>query len=214
MYAKSYKENKMKIHKIKVGLHEANCYIASKENEAFIIDPGADANKILSYIRKNHLNVRGIILTHAHYDHTGAANEIRTAYGCSIYAHKKEAAALSDPVINGSLGISVPVSVDADILLGDGDIVKYEDIELEIINSPGHTEGSMCIKVKGEDIIFTGDTIFCDDIGRTDLASGDERKLLKTIKNKVCKWPDETVIYPGHDESCTMQKVKKILPCK
>ena len=214
MYAKSYKENKMKIHKIKVGLHEANCYIASKENEAFIIDPGADANKILSYIRKNHLNVRGIILTHAHYDHTGAANEIRTAYGCSIYAHKKEAAALSDPVINGSSKTSASVSVDADILLGEGDIVKYEDIELEIIKSPGHTEGSICIKVKGEDIIFTGDTIFCDDIGRTDLASGDERKLLKTLKNKVCKWPDETVIYPGHDKSCTMQKVKKILECK
>lgn len=204
----------MRIHKIRVGLHEANCYIVSKANDAFIIDPGADSKKIMTYIQKNRLIVHGIILTHAHYDHTGAASEIKAAYGCSIYAHKKEAAALSDPALNGSAETSKTVSVQADILLGEGDIIKYEDIELEIINTPGHTEGSMCIKVKGADIIFTGDTVFCDDIGRTDLACGDEKKMMKTLKNKVCKWPEETIIYPGHDESCTMQKVKKILPCK
>lgn len=203
----------MKIHKIKVGLHEANCYIVSKNDHALIIDPGADAKKIIAYIQKSRLEVCSVILTHAHYDHTSAANEMKKAFGCPVYAHKKEASALFDPVVNGSAECSAPVSVKADIPVTEGDRIICEDIGLEVINTPGHTEGSICLKVSGQDIIFTGDTVFSDDVGRTDLASGDEKKLIRTLKNKVCKWPGETVIYPGHGDSEVLKKVKKILPC-
>ncbi|SMB80919.1 Glyoxylase, beta-lactamase superfamily II [Desulfonispora thiosulfatigenes DSM 11270] len=202
----------MIIKKMTVGIHEANAYIIHEEgiNEALIIDPGDGKKTIVKYLDKNKLQLKGIVLTHYHYDHTSVANGLKKKYNCPIYAHKKELEGLGDPEINQSTTMhSNLISITPDIVLSDGDIINLGNLKLSVIHTPGHTPGGICLKVNDTNVIFTGDTIFSDDLGRTDLAGGSEILLKKTISNKVSQWTDETIIYPGHGETATMQEVRK-----
>lgn len=201
----------MEIQRIIVGIHEANTYIINEDstNEALIIDPGDEAKIIMKYLDRNQLQPIGIILTHYHQDHIGASEELKKKYKCNIYAHKKELEGLKDPKINQSTMGRKTISVIPDKVLSDGDMVKIGNLSLCVIHTPGHTPGGICLKIKDTNNILTGDTIFRDDLGRTDLAGGSEDMLKKSIINKVSKWPDETIIYPGHGEIATMKEIKK-----
>lgn len=149
------------------------------------------------------------MLTHYHYDHIGAVEELKRKYGSLIYCHKKEVEGLKDSNINGStIGKKKSISIIADRILSDGNIIKVGDTELEVIHTPGHTPGGICLKVKGSNIIFTGDTIFSDDIGRTDLLGGSEEILKNTIVNKISRWNNDVLVYPGHGEQCTMEVIR------
>ncbi|SCY81912.1 MBL fold metallo-hydrolase [Alkaliphilus peptidifermentans] len=201
----------MKIQRIIVGINETNTYILHDENTmaALIIDPGDEGKTIMRYIDRNSLNPMGIVLTHYHHDHTGAAEELKNKYNCPIYAHKKEAKGLQDPEINRSISVRRKIiSITPEKLVIEGDVISIDEIALEVIHTPGHTPGGISLKVKGSNIVFTGDTIFSDDLGRTDLEGGSEEALKKTITNKVSRWSNDTVIYPGHGEISTMAAVK------
>ncbi|AOY75800.1 MBL fold metallo-hydrolase [Clostridium formicaceticum] len=201
----------MEIKKFVVGMNETNCYIIYDKNtlEALIIDPGDEEKVLIQYIDKHALKLQGILLTHYHYDHIGGVEGLKRKYGCPIYAHKKEAEGLQKPEMNrSSIGGRTAVSIKPDKTLIDGDMISIGTIILQVIHTPGHTPGGICLKIKDSSIIFTGDTIFSDDLGRTDLEGGSEESLKKSIVNKVSKWSDDTMIYPGHGEAALMLEVK------
>jgi len=173
----------MKIKRIIVGKFKANCYLAESAEELIIIDPGDEAEKIMAEIVRFKATPRSIILTHHHFDHIGAVQDIAGQFKIPIFIHKKERKYIGFPEIS---------------YLEEGDEVRFGDEVLQVINTPGHTPGSLCLL--GEKVIFTGDTLFKDNYGRTDLPEGspdDMDKSLERLK-KLIK-PGMTV-FPGHGE--------------
>ncbi|QZY56223.1 MBL fold metallo-hydrolase [Crassaminicella profunda] len=202
----------MRLERLVVGMLETNGYILYDENtlEAFIIDPGDEAKTFVEHIHKSRLKPIGIILTHYHYDHIGAVLELKKKYPMPVYIHKKDVEGLKDPNVNYSISsFRKSIAIIPEQILKDGDKIEVSWVTLEIIHTPGHTPGGICIKVKDENIIFTGDTIFNMDLGRTDLEGGDDHAMKNSIRNKVSKWNDEMMIYPGHGDSSLMEYVRK-----
>ena len=201
----------MKFERFIVGMGEANGYIIYDENtlEALIIDPGDEAAVFAGYIQKHGLKPKEIVLTHYHYDHIGAVEALKEKYNCPVSIHKKDVEGLKDPKINHSFrGYRKPVSITPDRILSDGDVIQAGSVALIVVHTPGHTPGSICLVVKDENIAFTGDTIFDDDLGRTDLEGGSPDSMKRSITNKISKWEDQVRIYPGHADSATMAFVR------
>ncbi|WZL74430.1 MBL fold metallo-hydrolase [Clostridiaceae bacterium 35-E11] len=195
-----------------VGMLETNGYIVYDENtlEALVIDPGDEPQTFMQYINKHHLKLTHILLTHYHYDHIGAVEELKKKYNSIVCIHKKEVEGLKDPSVNYSMNtFRKSISIDPDRLLKEGDTIEVGNMTLEVIHTPGHTPGGICFKVKNEDIMFTGDTIFNIDLGRTDLDGGDFIAMRNSIRNKVSKWDDCLTIYPGHGDPATMEYVRR-----
>ena len=201
----------MKIEKLVIGMHESNCYIVSSDNKALIIDPGGEAKRIKKQVQKSNLEVVGIVITHYHCDHIEAVSEIKKAFDCPVYAHKKELKGLADPIINhtASLGRK-SISIIPDELVIDGVKINISDnCFLEVVHTPGHTPGGICLISKLDKITFSGDTLFEDGVGRTDLEGGSEDLLKKSIANKISNWEDDMVVYPGHGNSFSMKEARK-----
>jgi len=180
-----------------VGAVEANCYLFGDEQtrEVAIIDPGADAEKIKKCLKQNNYLARFIINTHGHIDHIGANDR----FNLPIFIHKDDASFLDNPEKNLSLWMGNSYrSPAASRLLKDGDKIKIGYLILEVIHTPGHTPGGICLRC--ENILFSGDTIFCGGIGRTDMPGGSEAVLLKSIKEKLFSIDEEITIYPGHGQ--------------
>ena len=196
-----------------VGPMQVNCYIlASDENSpAMIIDPGDQARKIQQVLEKYKLKPAFIINTHGHYDHIGGDDK----FGVPVYIHEKEAASLKDPQLNLSGLFALDYQVKSEIrMLKDNEIIGLDDIQLKVIHMPGHTPGGIALKMlkPSDKIIFTGDSLFCQGIGRSDMAGGDESLLIKSIKEKLLTLSDDTVIYPGHGPSSTIGEEKRNNP--
>lgn len=193
-----------------VGSFWSNCYIigSEKTREAAIIDPGADFNKIDNKIIELDLIPKMIILTHAHGDHIGAVADFKNKYNIPVYIHEDDAEALADSSKNMTkMLFRKDLSVTPDVKLKDGDLIKLGDLDLEIIHTPGHTPGGICIKV--ENIMMTGDTLFNRSIGRTDFPGGSFDEIISSIKNKIFKYDDDTIIYPGHNSPSTIRAEKQ-----
>lgn len=192
-----------------VGSFLSNCYIVGSDTtrEAAIIDPGADFNKIVNKINDLKLTPIIIILTHAHGDHIGAVKDLVDKYQLKVYIHKDDAEVLKDSNANFSkMILGKSISITPDIELNDGDAIKLGDLDLEIIHTPGHTRGGICIRV--EDIMMTGDTLFNKSIGRTDFPGGSFDDIINSIKDKIFKYDDEIIIYPGHNSPSTIKSEK------
>lgn len=194
----------MKIEKIVEPYFGENMYILVDENtkKCAVIDPGGAKDKILNYIKSNSLNLDYILLTHAHGDHIGAVNYIKSKTGAKVVAHSEEKELLLDNRKNLSYSMHCgPQEVDADIYVNDKDKLDLGELRLSFIHTPGHTKGCMCIRVNNE--MFTGDTLFAGSIGRTDLYSGNYKQIEKSLK-KLAKYEDNVKIYPGHGPSSTL----------
>lgn len=192
-----------------VGSFLSNCYIVGSDTtrDAAIIDPGADFNRIVNKVVELNLNPKIILLTHAHGDHIGAVNELVDKYNTLVYIHKDDVEMLKESNANFSkMIIGKSISIAPDKELNDGDIIKLGDLDLEIIHTPGHTKGGICIKV--ENIMMTGDTLFNKSIGRTDFPGGSFDEIINSIKDKIFKYDDDTVIYPGHNSPSTIKSEK------
>lgn len=189
----------MIVERIQAGIYAVNCYILACEdtNKACIIDPGGDAEEILKYIEKNNLDLEFILLTHAHGDHIGGIPKIKEKKNVPVFIHKEDASMLKDEQMNLSNLMSNPgVNITADKLLKDGEIIELGNLKLHIIHTPGHTLGGICIKV--DDILFTGDTLFANSIGRTDLTGGSFEEIIESIKRKLLVFDDKVKVLPGH----------------
>jgi len=195
-----------------VGSMEVNCYIlaSDRNSPAIIIDPGDDETKIRRVLESYGLEPAFVINTHGHFDHIGCDDK----FAVPVYVHSQDEESLKDDRRNFSPFFGSNYKVKSEIkTLKDHEIVKLQDIELQVIHTPGHTAGgiSLLMKKPKDNILFTGDTLFCRGIGRTDLG-GDEELLLRSIREKLLILPDNTVIYPGHGPSSTIGDEKKNNP--
>lgn len=173
----------MRIKHLIVGQLQTNCYLLVSDNELAIIDPGGDANLVLDEIKKINVKPKYIINTHYHFDHTLANQELQQAVGADIAIHKDE---------------KKYIDFKADKFLQDNDKIKIGKIELKVIHTPGHTKGSICLL--GDDIIFTGDTLFKDGYGRTDLEGGSQKEIEKSLNKLKSILKPGMAVYPGHGE--------------
>lgn len=201
----------MKVFSLPVGMIGTNCYLVAAENgAAAIIDPGAQPEKISKAVRECGLTPQMILLTHGHFDHIGAADALRKEYGIPLYLHQADADMVGDSGKNGGLGlIGEHVICGWDILVADGDTVKLEGLNFQVIHTPGHTKGSVCYAV--EDALFTGDTLFCGSIGRTDLYGGSYPELCTSLK-KLAALDMNYRVYPGHERATTLDAEKQQNP--
>lgn len=201
----------MILKRIPTGMFGSNCYILGDGGEGAVIDPGVDTGEIMEVVDEAGLAVKYIILTHAHIDHICSVDELRDRTGAKVLVHEADAPSLPDSWLNGSAMFGLRRTFrEADVLLKDGDIVNLGGLKLQIIHTPGHTPGSICINV--ENIVLTGDTLFRMSIGRTDLGNGDQDALIRSITGKLFNLGDDTVIYPGHYTSSTIGYEKRHNP--
>jgi len=194
---------------IVVGFLEVNCYILVDKgtNLACIIDPGDEAQKIIAEIDFLGVKPIYIINTHSHGDHIGANTVLTQKYNAKICIHKSEATHLLDPQKNLSASIKNPIiSVPADVFLSDADTLTVGKLIIKVITTPGHTEGG--ISLICEDLLFSGDTLFCGTVGRTDLPGGNYDVLMDSLK-KYLELPENTKILPGHGPACVLAQEKK-----
>lgn len=205
----THASRRMILKKVVVGPMQANCYILGSATSscAIVVDPGAEPEKIKTQLKQLGLQISCIVNTHGHIDHIGA----NSALEAPVYIHRLDADFLNDSRLNLSeiLGLSATSSKSAR-LLDDKQKLKIEDISLEVIHTPGHTPGGICLNAGR--FCLTGDTLFAQGIGRTDLPYANEENLLHSIREKLLTLPDEMVIYPGHGPSSTIGEEKKNNP--
>lgn len=187
-----------------------NCYVAYEREggKCFIIDPASNEEQIIRLIKSKGLIPSAILLTHGHFDHIGAADKLREYYSIPLYVHKDDGEMIRSHHANCSMaftGTSVELS-QADRLLKDGDVIKLDDEELFVMHTPGHSPGS-CVFV-GNDLIFSGDTVFKGTYGRYDLPGGDFQALFRSIQKVMALNPTMTV-YPGHNEETSIGEERK-----
>lgn len=196
-----------------VGAMQVNCYIlASREQAgAIIIDPGAEIRKIEKVLKQYKLTPVLVINTHGHYDHIGGDD----AFGVKVYVHSLDVRLLTKPELNLSAVFSRGYKVNSQIHeLKEGQVVALDDIELEVIHLPGHTSGGIGLLMKKpqDNILFSGDVLFCRGIGRSDFPGGDGKLLIQGIKNKLMRLSDDVIVYPGHGPSTTIGQERQENP--
>ncbi len=188
-----------------VGELGANCYVVGceKTGEAAVIDPGGDAEKIVGVINKKGLKLKYIINTHGHIDHIAGNDALKEATGAQVLIHELDGEMLTQARHNLSNMVGMPFQFKpADRLLKDGDTIEIGNIKLQVLHTPGHTRGGICLV--GEGVVFSGDTLFNLSIGRTDFPGGDYDTIINSIKTKLLSLPDDTAVYPGHMGSSTI----------
>jgi hydroxyacylglutathione hydrolase len=190
------------IHEIlPVGPLQCNCSIIGDEatREAMVIDPGDDIEDVLALIAKHQLQVKQIVITHAHIDHVGGAMKLRAATDAPILLNQNDYALLKMLDMQAVwVGMASPGKVDIDQNVKQADTVKAGSLVGSVIQTPGHTEGSICLYFPTEKKLIAGDTLFAGSIGRTDLPGGSFEKIIRSLHEKVLALPDETVVVPGH----------------
>lgn len=199
----------MFLERIPAGIYAVNCYIIGDEKtkKAAVIDPGGHVDRIIEILEKNDFKLEYIILTHAHADHIGGVQELKDKLGIPLYLHKDDLYMLKDSNINLSAILGGPiVETETDKLLEDGDILELGELKLFIIHTPGHTKGGISIQV--DRFLFTGDTLFANSIGRSDLEGGDQEKLIDSIKNKILTLDEKLTVLPGHGTATTIANEK------
>ncbi|HEX6803601.1 MAG TPA: MBL fold metallo-hydrolase [Terriglobales bacterium] len=204
------------IHEIlPVGPLQCNCSIVADENnrEAIVIDPGDDIADIQAVLKKHSLRVKQIVITHAHIDHVGGAMKLRAATGAPILLNQNDYALLKMLDVQAAwLGMSAPEKVEIDGSIGDADKVQAGSLVANVIYTPGHTAGSICLHFPAEQKLIAGDTLFAGSIGRTDLPGGSFDKIIRSLHEKVLVLPDETVVVPGHGPLTTIAEERQRNP--
>ena len=197
-----------------VGPIQTNCYFLYREDtkECLIIDPGYEADKIEAYVQKKQLHVAGILLTHGHFDHITAADEVRKKFQTKIYASGKEKELMADPRMNVSVMMGDSVSLKADVWLEDGQELEMLGETMRCILTPGHTGGGMCFYFPKACMLFSGDTLFQESVGRTDFPTGSSRELIRSVREKLLVLPEAVRVYPGHGLMTTIRDEQMFNP--
>jgi len=195
----------LRLKSLVVGPFASNCYIVGSEaGEGIVVDPGADADRILRAIKELKLDVKLIVATHGHIDHIGAIKKVKEATGSQFAIHGDDVKILSSS--GGFLGFLMAASVSSppqpEILLKDGDILEASGLSFTVLHTPGHSPGG--ISLLGHGAVFVGDTLFCQSIGRFDFPGASGSQLLNSIHTKLMILPDNTVVYPGHGPKTTI----------
>ncbi len=222
------------IHEIlPVGMLQCNCHIIGdpKTCDALVIDPGDDAERILEIIQRHKLRVTAIAITHTHIDHVGGLRRLQEATGAPVRMHTDDLELYRMLDVQAAwIGWKPPEKVEVGELLREGDAVRWGRYEAQVLHTPGHTQGSVCLYMPSEmpgsqavavvaksadrepGRLFAGDTLFAGSIGRTDLWGGSFETIIRSLKGKVLELPDETIVYPGHGPSTTIGEERELNP--
>ena len=228
------RETQKLIHEIlPVGMLQCNCHIVGdpQTREAIVIDPGDDAGRILEVIERHRLKVTAIVVTHTHIDHVIGLHRVHQATGAPVYLHADDLGLYRMLDVQASwLGWKIPEQVQIDQLVREGDVIRWGRYEGQILHTPGHTPGSICLympsdmPVAATDVgaaispesetgrLFAGDTLFAGSIGRTDLWGGSFEGIIHSLKGKLLELPDSTIVYPGHGDTTTIGKERATNP--
>jgi glyoxylase-like metal-dependent hydrolase (beta-lactamase superfamily II) len=204
------------IHEIlPVGMLQCNCSIFGDEasGEAVVIDPGDEIGRITAILNQHHLRVKAIIITHAHIDHIGGAQKLKAATGAPVYmnANDQELYDHIDTQANW-LGVAAPEKTGVDVNAREGEVVKLGPADFRVLETPGHTRGSISLWIPAENKLVAGDTLFLDSIGRTDLPGGNSRQILQSIHDKLLPLDDTVVVIPGHGQNTTIGRERRRNP--
>ncbi len=204
------------IHEIlPVGMLQCNCSIFGDEQsrEAIVIDPGDNIAEILAILHKHSLMVKAIVITHAHIDHIGGAAKLKAATGAPVHMNRNDAELYDHlDVQAGWLGMETPERTTIDTEAREGDSLSLGSAEFHVLETPGHTQGSISIWIPAENKLVAGDTLFRDSIGRTDLPGGDGEKILRSIHTKLMPLPADAIVIPGHGGNTTIGREKERNP--
>ena len=201
-----------KIHTIVVGRLQTNCYILQSKTAAIIVDPGDEPERIISFVHDVKLKPSQIIATHTHFDHVLGVDTVRANLRIPFLIHQDDLSMLESMQsrVRQFMGLEVPPPPKVDRFLKDGDSIELGDESVQVLHTPGHSPGS--ISLAGEGYVFTGDALFNQSIGRTDLPGGDLKTLVHSIRERLFKLDDNTTVYPGHGPKTTIGDEKLTNP--
>ncbi|HSM85724.1 MAG TPA: MBL fold metallo-hydrolase [Candidatus Limnocylindrales bacterium] len=204
------------IHKVfPVGPLQCNCSVVGDEQtrEAMVIDPGDQVEDILKILAAERLTLKQIVVTHAHIDHVGGAMKLKAATGAPILMNQNDQALLKLLDVQANwIGMKPPGAVDVDEAISTGRVLKVGDIAANVIHTPGHTEGSICLYFPDQKTLVAGDTLFAGSIGRTDLPGGSFEKIMRSLHHQVLALPDDTQVVPGHGPITTIGEERETNP--
>lgn len=203
----------MILESVVVGPLMVNCYVLGCESsrEGVVVDPGDDTDRILEAVSRHGLKVVAVINTHGHFDHTGGNQRIVTETGAGLLIHELDAPMLARAVDTAAMfGLTAENSPPPSRFLTEGEFVAFGEYRLRVLHTPGHTLGGCSLHLEG--MVFTGDTLFADSVGRTDFPGGSSVALGKSIREKLLILPDDTIVYPGHGPSTTIGRERKHNP--
>jgi len=198
---------------LELGSFFVNCYIVGdKESGAgIIIDPADDVDSIAKFVKKNELRIEQIVITHGHADHIGALDEAKKLFKAPVSIGEKDAPMLTDPALNlsGLEGTNI-ISEPAEKILREGDVVSVGQFKFKVLDTPGHTVGS--VSLYGHGVVFTGDALFLGSVGRTDFPGSSHEQLMESIRKKLLTLPDETIVFPGHGPDTSVGQERDFNP--
>lgn len=203
-----------------VGMVKTNCYVAANATtkECIVIDPGASGVKLAEKIRESGYIPQAVLLTHGHFDHVSAARTVAKEFDIQIYAHENEAETLRDSKKNASWMMGASETYDADVFVKDGEILHLAGFDIEVLHTPGHTLGGCCYYIPEEAVLFSGDTLFAQSVGRTDLPGGSMSQIVRSIQEKILTLTEagnadtDVTVYPGHNDITTIETERKYNP--
>ena len=200
----------MKVERFLTGILSTNCYVAWNEQtkEAVIVDPAAYSKKLAEFLREEGLKPQAVLLTHGHFDHIMGLDALLEEYPVPVYVHEAEKGLIADPKTNLSLTYTNGYVFEDATYVTDGQKIAAAGVTFEVLFTPGHTSGGCCYYAETENMLFSGDTLFRCSVGRSDLPTGDETTLIRSIKEKLLVLPENTVVYPGHMAATTIQTEK------
>lgn len=198
-----------------VGPLEVNCFILGCEEsrEGVVVDAGGDATQIIAAVERHGLNIGQIITTHGHFDHVGANRSLAERFGARLLIHAADAPLLERAAdVARGYGVYGENSPHPDAFLTDGMEIAFGNCRMQVLHTPGHSQGGCCLYLEAEKKIITGDTLFADSVGRTDLPGGSHEQLLQSIRSKLFTLPDDVTAYPGHGPETTIGHEKRHNP--
>ena len=204
----------LKIGRLMLGICQTNCYFVYQEGSTDVIffDPADKGDYIYEKLQEKGLNVKGILLTHGHFDHIWGTDKLRELSGAPIYAYEAEKALCEDAITNVSDQVGRPYTVVPDYYVKDGEEITIAGMTGKVIATPGHTVGSCCYYFEEAGMLIAGDTLFQESVGRTDLPTGSMSAIIHSIKDKLFLLPDETKVYPGHGDVTSIGHEKRYNP--
>lgn len=202
----------LKVGRMVLGMVETNCYFIYDEDtkEAVVIDPAKDG--LYDKLKANGISVGAILLTHGHFDHIMGCNELKERSGAKLYALAPEEELLGNAYLNASEQIRRPYTTKPDVLLSDGEEFSAAGIAFKVYATPGHTIGSCCFYIESEKWLFSGDTLFCGSIGRSDLPTGSGEQIMDSVRHIVDTFDTDVKVYPGHGPATTIGEEKENNP--